>query len=78
MDSLPEMFCSGSSILSANVKVWHATLKARLMGEREAQERCHHRLVRWVFVCEIPEAGGTANRTVTTTYSKWKDRKKAQ
>jgi len=28
-----------------NVKVWHATLKARLRREMRVQERCHHRLV---------------------------------
>ena len=32
-----------------NVKVWHATLEARLRGERAVQERCHHRLVRILF-----------------------------
>ena len=40
----------GDLICLANVKVWHAPLDARLMGERVVQERCHHRLVR--FSCD--------------------------
>ena len=31
--------------IEANVKVWHATLKALLRGERAVHGRCRHRLV---------------------------------
>jgi len=36
--------------LLANAKAWHATLKARLRGEMVVQERCHHRLVRQIYL----------------------------
>ena len=36
----------GEIFFQPNVKVWHATLKARMMSERVVQGRCHYRLVR--------------------------------